>query len=70
MNYITIVTLLILFAASIFLVFWVFRPGSKEQYDEISMIPLHSDGVESKKKTTKKKVKKGKSGGTKKAKKK
>lgn len=70
MNFITIVTLLILFAASIFLVFWVFRPGSKKQYDEISMIPLHSDGVELKKKTTKKKVKKGKSGGTKKAKKK
>lgn len=70
MNILTTITLLILFAASIFLLVWVFRPGSKAQYDKISQIPLIEDNGRVKSKSTKKKVKKGKSSGRQKTKKK
>lgn len=43
MLYIKIATLVILFCASILLLVWVFRPGSKKEYDEISKIPLQDD---------------------------
>lgn len=43
MDYIKIITLVILFISSLFLLYWVYRPGSKEKYDEYGQIPLKSD---------------------------
>lgn len=40
MNVIKILTLIMLFCASVFLLYWVFRPGTKEKYSKFSEIPL------------------------------
>lgn len=42
-EFIKIGTLLLLVAACIFVVFWVFRPGTKRRYKEFSRIPLKND---------------------------
>ena len=38
-----IMTMLAVFAASILLCAWVFRPSSKKAYEKISKIPLKND---------------------------
>lgn len=38
-----IITMLAIFAGSILLVFWVFRPSSKKAYEKISKIPFKND---------------------------
>ncbi|MFN5382765.1 MAG: cbb3-type cytochrome oxidase subunit 3 [Alphaproteobacteria bacterium] len=58
MLYLKIGTLVILFIASILLLIWVFRPGSKKEYDRVSRLPLEDDDmkdVSPKKKEDKKK---------------
>ncbi|MFI4955385.1 MAG: cbb3-type cytochrome oxidase subunit 3 [Gammaproteobacteria bacterium] len=42
-DYLKIAILLLLFTASIFIVFWVFRPGTTKRYKEFSKIPLKND---------------------------
>jgi cbb3-type cytochrome oxidase subunit 3 len=43
MEYLKIMTVVTLFVASIIMLFWVFRPGSKKFYDSCSLIPLQND---------------------------
>ncbi len=43
MALIKIITLIMLFCASIFLLYWVFRPGTKEKYKKYSEIPLKKE---------------------------
>ena len=62
MALVKIMTLIILFSASIFLLYWVFRPGTKEKYAKYSEIPLKRDM----KVVSKEAIKKGKGGGRKK----
>lgn len=45
MLYLKIGTLVILFIASILLLIWVFRPGSKKEYDRVSRLPLEDDNI-------------------------
>lgn len=43
MNLIKIITLVILFIASLILLVWIYRPGSSENYQKASEIPLNDD---------------------------
>lgn len=56
MMYVKILTLVLLFTASIFLLYWVFRPGTKEKYTKFSEIPFKREMKD----VSNHKVKKGK----------
>ncbi len=45
MEKIQIWTLLLITAASIFIVAWLFRPGAKAQYDKFGKIPLKEEKI-------------------------
>lgn len=62
MALVKIITLVMLFSASIFLLYWVFRPGTKEKYAKYSKIPLEREMKD----VSNQGVKKGKSSGRKK----
>ncbi|MCE2991418.1 MAG: cbb3-type cytochrome c oxidase subunit 3 [Candidatus Jidaibacter sp.] len=40
MALVKIITLVILFFASILMIYWLFRPGAKERYDAYGRIPI------------------------------
>ncbi|MBF0276580.1 MAG: cbb3-type cytochrome c oxidase subunit 3 [SAR324 cluster bacterium] len=38
-----VISLLIFFALFVFMLFWIFRKGSKEKYDAIAKMPLEAE---------------------------
>ncbi|MDF3047395.1 MAG: Cbb3-type cytochrome oxidase component FixQ [Candidatus Midichloriaceae bacterium] len=42
MALIKIITLVMLFFASLLMIYWLFRPGAKERYDEYGRIPIEN----------------------------
>lgn len=54
-EFIKIGTLILLVVMSAFIVFWIFRPGTKKRYKQFSEIPLRNDfHLEEKRKSARK----------------